>query len=124
MKYEKWISEDDIDWTKMEGLVPVVVQDIETKDVLMLAYANREAVIKTLDTNLATYWSRSRDELWTKGLTSGNTQYVKQIFADCDEDGPDALLYLVEPKGPACHTNNTSCFFREIAMKGDDTYGK
>lgn len=93
------------------GLMPVIVQDVKTKEVLMLAYANQEAIIKTISSGESHFWSRSRDELWHKGETSGNTQKVIQIRYDCDED---TLLYLVETQGPACHTGNVSCFYRTL----------
>ena len=88
-------------------LKPVVVQDFVTKEVLMLAYANEEALKKTKETGFAWYWSRSRDKLWLKGETSGNTQKIVEIRDDCDQD---ALLYIVEQKGVACHTGKYSCF--------------
>jgi phosphoribosyl-ATP pyrophosphohydrolase/phosphoribosyl-AMP cyclohydrolase len=90
------------------GLVPVVVQDWTTGEVLTLAYANAEAVAKTRETGELHLWSRSRDELWHKGATSGNTQAVRALRLDCDGD---ALLALVEPAGPACHTGERTCFF-------------
>ena len=91
------------------GLVPVVVQDWNTGEVLTLAYANAEAVAKTRETGELHLWSRSRDELWHKGATSGNTQTVRAIRYDCDGD---AVLALVEPAGPACHTGERTCFHR------------
>ena len=94
------------------GLVPVIAQDVATGDVLTLAYANREAVEKTLSSGEAHYYSRSRSELWRKGATSGNTQRVVEVKLDCDGD---ALLYRVEPRGPACHTGRMSCFFTMLA---------
>jgi phosphoribosyl-ATP pyrophosphohydrolase/phosphoribosyl-AMP cyclohydrolase len=97
------------------GLAPVVAQDAATGDVLTLAYANREAVEKTLATGEAHFYSRSRGELWRKGATSGNTQKVIEVRLDCDSD---ALLYKVEPRGPACHTGESSCFFRTMAGEG------
>jgi phosphoribosyl-AMP cyclohydrolase / phosphoribosyl-ATP pyrophosphohydrolase len=97
------------------GLVPVIAQDVATGDVLTLAYANREAVEKTLSSGEAHYYSRSRSELWRKGATSGNTQRVVEVRLDCDAD---ALLYVVEPHGPACHTGQKSCFFTTLASKG------
>ena len=92
---------EKLDWNKGNGLIPVVVQDAESKAMLMLAYANKEALEKTLSTGFAHYWSRSRGKLWMKGETSGHTQKIKRVVADCDYD---ALLYVVEQKGPVCHT--------------------
>ncbi|MCD8025001.1 MAG: phosphoribosyl-AMP cyclohydrolase, partial [Candidatus Gastranaerophilales bacterium] len=97
-----------LDFTKSKtGLIPTVVQDVYTKQVLMLAYSNIDSVRKSLSTGNATYYSRSRKELWTKGLTSGNTQKLKSAKFDCDGD---SLLYYVEQKGSACHLNRYSCF--------------
>jgi phosphoribosyl-AMP cyclohydrolase / phosphoribosyl-ATP pyrophosphohydrolase len=106
-----------IDQVKLDdrGLVPVVAQDARTGEVLMLAWANAEALRRTLDTGRATYWSRSRAELWTKGETSGNAQQVEEVRVDCDGD---AVLYRVRQSGPACHTGERSCFFR--AVEGDE----
>jgi phosphoribosyl-AMP cyclohydrolase / phosphoribosyl-ATP pyrophosphohydrolase len=97
------------------GLVPVIAQDAAKGDVLTLAYANREAVEMTLARGEAHYYSRSRSELWRKGATSGNTQKVVEVRLDCDGD---ALLYMVEPRGPACHTGEESCFFTSLAGEG------
>ncbi len=97
------------------GLVPVIAQDATTSAVLTLAYANREAVEKTLASGEAHYYSRSRDELWRKGATSGNAQKVVEVRLDCDGD---ALLYRVEPRGPACHTGEESCFFTTVDGTG------
>ncbi len=97
------------------GLVPVVAQDVNSGEVLTLAYANREAVETTLKSGEAHYYSRSRAELWRKGETSGNTQRVAEVRLDCDAD---ALLYKVEPHGPACHTGERSCFFTALAGDG------
>ena len=93
------------------GLIPVIAVDFYNNQVLMLAYANREAIEKTIETGYAHYWSRSRKKLWKKGETSGNLQKVKQILFDCDED---AVIYKVEQIGAACHTNHRSCFYREF----------
>ena len=93
------------------GLIPVITQDDKTNQVLMLAYMNKEAYEKTLKTGIMTYYSRSRKELWIKGLTSGHFQYVKSLWADCDKD---TILAKVAPIGPACHTGAVSCFFEEI----------
>ncbi len=94
------------------GLIPAIAQDHETGEVLMVAYMNRESLRLTLETGLCTYWSRSRGELWTKGGTSGNVQRVREARVDCDAD---ALLFKVEQTGPACHTGERSCFYRELA---------
>jgi len=102
----------EIDFEKNNGLVPVIVQDNETKDVLMLAYMNREAWLKTLETGKATYWSRSRNELWVKGETSGHVQIVKEILVDCDSD--TILLKVHQVGGAACHTGYKSCFYRKV----------
>ena len=97
------------------GLVPVIAQDAATGDVLTLAYANREALEKTLVSGEAHYYSRSRSELWRKGATSGNTQRVVEVRLDCDGD---ALLYRVEPRGPACHTGEKNCFYTTLSGEG------
>ena len=94
-----------------QGLVPAIVQDAKTKQVLMLGWMNQEALDKTLATKESWFWSRSRKALWRKGSTSGNTQSVKNISYDCDAD---ALLLLVDPMGPACHTGETTCFFSSL----------
>lgn len=93
------------------GLIAAIVQDAATKQVLTLAYMNADALRKTLEIGETVFWSRSRRELWHKGATSGNTQKVIELRVDCDAD---ALLILVEPAGPACHTGQTSCFYREL----------
>ena len=100
-------SVSDIDFPKRNGLLPVVVQNQKTKDILMLAYANEEALNNTIKTGNAWFWSTSHNKLWMKGEESGHIQYVKKILVDCDSD---ALLYLVESQTPACHTGNRSCF--------------
>jgi phosphoribosyl-ATP pyrophosphohydrolase/phosphoribosyl-AMP cyclohydrolase len=89
------------------GLIPAIVQDASTREVLTLAYMNRESLARTLETNQTWFWSRSRNELWHKGETSGNTQEVIQVALDCDSD---AIIVLVKPAGPACHTGAVSCF--------------
>jgi len=96
------------------GLVPVVVQDVETGKVLMLAYANKEALKLTIRTGYAHYYSRSRQKLWMKGETSGNVQEVLKMYVDCDSD---AVLYLVKQTGVACHTGEYSCFFKTLAER-------
>ncbi|NLN59647.1 MAG: phosphoribosyl-AMP cyclohydrolase [Deltaproteobacteria bacterium] len=100
------------DFKKGNGLVPVVVQDDETGDVLMLAYMNREAWLKTLESGKATFWSRSRNSLWLKGETSGHVQIVKSVYIDCDDD--TILLRVNQIGGAACHTGYRSCFYRRI----------
>lgn len=95
----------------MNGLIPAIVQDAETAQVLMLAYMNMESLRLTLQTNETHFWSRSRKELWHKGATSGNIQEVVDIHVDCDAD---TLLIRVNPAGPACHTGEQSCFYRTM----------
>lgn len=108
----RWIDHLTFD---ERGLVPVVAQAANTGEVLMLAYANREALARTVRTGLAHYWSRSRSELWQKGATSGHLQRVEEVRLDCDGD---AVLYRVRQTGPACHTEQRSCFHRRV--DGDD----
>jgi phosphoribosyl-AMP cyclohydrolase len=93
------------------GRIPAIAQDVDTGEVLMLAYVTPEALARTRETGLAHYYSRSRGELWQKGATSGNVQHVEEIRIDCDGD---SLLYRVEPEGGACHTGHRSCFYRSI----------
>lgn len=100
-----------IDFKKGNGLVPVIIQDFNSKEVLMLAYMNKESLKKTLDGDTTWFYSRSRNELWNKGATSGHFQYVREIKVDCDND---TLLILVDQKGAACHTGNKSCFYRNL----------
>lgn len=95
-----------------DGMIPVIVQDYKTNEVLMMAYMNQLAYEKTLEIGMMTYWSRSRNELWTKGLTSGHVQYVKSLDIDCDND---TILAKVEQIGAACHTGNLTCFFTNLA---------
>ena len=104
-------SIEDIDYTKSDGLVPVIVQDVNTKEVLTLAYSNKESLELTKKTGNSWLWSRSRNKLWMKGEESGNTQKVKEILVDCDSD---AVIYLVEPLGPACHTGEKVCFHNNL----------
>ena len=92
-------------------LTPVVIQDIDSKEVLMVGYTNREALERTLESGTAWFWSRSRQKLWNKGETSGHFLNVKEIRYDCD---CDTLLYLCRPMGSTCHTGNTSCFYRVL----------
>ena len=102
------------DFKKGNGLVPCVTQDANTNQVLMLAYMNEESLEETLRSGYATYWSRSRQELWKKGETSGHYQHVKEILVDCD---CDTILLKVERDGAACHTGKYSCFYRTIEGK-------
>ena len=104
-------SVEEIDFEKSGGLIPVIVQDSETKDVLTLAYSNKESLELTKKTGNSWFWSRSRNKLWMKGEESGNTQKVKQILVECDFD---AVIYLVEPSGPACHTGKRVCFHHDL----------
>ena len=96
-----------LDFDKQNGLIPAIVQDYRTKKVLMLGFMNEEAYKKTLETKMATFFSRSRNELWTKGETSGNYLHVKEVIADCDQD---TVLIKAEPTGPVCHTGKDTCF--------------
>ena len=108
-------------WTQFklneDGMMPVVVQDYKTLEVLMMAYMNREAFEETIRTGRMTYWSRSRKELWVKGMTSGHYQYVKELSIDCDND---TILAKVAQVGAACHTGNKSCFYRSLVKKDYD----
>jgi phosphoribosyl-AMP cyclohydrolase len=101
----------DIDFAKNGGLVPVIVQDINSREILTLAYTNKESLELTQKTGNSWFWSRSRNKLWMKGEESGNTQQVKEILVDCDSD---AIIYLVEPAGPACHTGERVCFHHTL----------
>lgn len=103
---------NSIKWNE-KGLVPAVAQEADTGEVLMLAWMNMEALVKTLETGDVTYYSRSRQCLWTKGETSGNRQRLVAIFLDCDGD---TVLLKVKQTGPACHTGNRTCFYREISL--------
>ncbi len=94
-----------------DGLIPCIVQDARTRDVLMMAWMNEDTLARTMEIGETVFWSRSRQEVWHKGATSGNTQKLVELRYDCDAD---TLLALVEPAGPACHTGKTSCFYRSI----------
>lgn len=98
---------DRIDWEKVDGLVPAIVQDFQSSQVLMMGYMNPEALQKTLETEQVTFFSRTKERLWTKGESSGNVLQLKNIALDCDND---TLLVLVNPVGPTCHTGTTTCF--------------
>lgn len=97
-----------------DSLIPVICQDETNGQVLMLGYANAEALQLTMDTGTAWFWSRSRSELWNKGGTSGNFFFVNKILSDCDDD---TLIYVGIPKGPICHTGNQTCFYTELWHK-------
>ena len=98
-----------------QGLIPAVVQNAATGEVLMVAYINRDSLALTFEKGEACFWSRSRQELWHKGATSGNTMAVREVCIDCDGD---TVLFRVEPRGPACHTGNRSCFYRTVNTDG------
>jgi phosphoribosyl-AMP cyclohydrolase len=102
----------DLNFEKMGGLVPAIAQDVNTGEVLMLAFMNQVAWEETLKTRRATYYSRTRDTLWVKGLTSGHIQHVKEIRVDCDND--TVLLKVEQVGGAACHTGYASCFFKRV----------
>jgi phosphoribosyl-ATP pyrophosphohydrolase/phosphoribosyl-AMP cyclohydrolase len=104
------LSLPDLKWDD-KGLIPAIVQDARTQSVLMLAYVNAESLRRSLELGETVFWSRSRQTLWHKGETSGNTQRILEIRYDCDAD---TLLVLVEPAGPACHTGEYSCFYRTL----------
>ncbi len=111
----------EVNFDKMEGLVPVIAQDSETNEILMVAYANEKALNLTLSTGYAHYYSRSKKEIWKKGSTSGHTQKIVEIRIDCDQD---SLIYKVKQIGGACHTGYYSCFFRTLDKKGLHLNGK
>ncbi|MCY3917578.1 MAG: phosphoribosyl-AMP cyclohydrolase [Chloroflexi bacterium] len=100
----------EINWNE-GGLIPAIAQDAQTGEVLMLAFMNADSLKRSLELGQAVFWSRRRAELWRKGETSGNILALKEIRIDCDAD---ALLLLVDPSGPTCHTNARSCFFRDL----------
>ena len=108
MKNTDWL--DIIEWNE-QGLIPVITQEASTRDVLMLAWINRQALEKTVECGEAVYWSRSRQKLWHKGEESGHIQKIVDIRLDCDND---ALIYLVEQTGMACHTGRHSCFYQQL----------
>ncbi len=102
---------------KDNGLIPAIIQDVNTDDVLMLAYMDETALQKTIETGRTHFWSRSRQRYWMKGETSGNVQIVKEIFYDCDED--TLLIRVEQVGGGACHTGNRTCFYRKIDQEKD-----
>jgi len=106
-------DEVKLDFAKLDGLVPAVVQDHETRDVLMVGFVNEAAWQRCRESGLVTFWSRTRARLWTKGETSGDVLRIKRVLVDCDAD---TLLFLVDPAGPTCHTGERSCFFRDVRL--------
>lgn len=113
----------ELDFSKFDGLLPAVAQDQATGKILMVAFMNQQAWDKTLETGEAHYWSRSRQELWRKGGTSGHVQKIKQIWVDCDDD--TVVLEVEQLGGAACHTGHASCFYRRVNDEGGlDTIGQ
>ena len=108
------LSVSDLDFENFSGLLPVIAQEHGSGRILMLAYANLEAVRKTQETGYAHYWSRSRKTLWKKGTSSGNVQQITEVLVDCDKD---TLLYKVIQTGPACHTGTKTCFYRKLHIE-------
>lgn len=100
-----------VDFKKGDGLIPTIIQEESTNEILMMAYMNKESLNKTLETNKTWFYSRSRNKLWNKGESSGHFQTVKELFIDCDGD---TLVIKVEQIGPACHTGNKTCFYRKL----------
>jgi phosphoribosyl-AMP cyclohydrolase / phosphoribosyl-ATP pyrophosphohydrolase len=109
-----------LDWDKMQGLIPAVIQDAQTGRVLMLGFMNRQALDKTLETGLVTFWSRSRNELWCKGETSENYLRLREVRTDCDRD---ALVVIADPQGPTCHRGTISCFGEDGDFSGLEFLG-
>ena len=105
------VAIDELDWEKMNNLIPVITQEANTQEVLTLAFVNREALEKTIETGWAHYYRRSHGKVMKKGVTSGNVQRIMKILTDCDND---ALVYLVEQTGPACHLGERTCFHKQI----------
>jgi phosphoribosyl-AMP cyclohydrolase / phosphoribosyl-ATP pyrophosphohydrolase len=103
----------ELDFAKMDGLIPAVVQDASTREILMVGFMNEQAWEKTRRTGHVTFWSRTRNTLWTKGETSGNYLVARRVRTDCDQD---TLLIEADPKGPTCHTGAYSCFFNDLAL--------
>lgn len=113
---------NDLDFSKFDGLLPAIVQDWETGEVLMVGFMNEEAFAHTVKTGKATYFSRSRQKLWVKGESSGNEQVVKEILTDCDKD--TVVLKVVQKGGAACHLGYKSCFFRKLEDGGWKVQGE
>ena len=119
---KKEVSVVEIDFKKGEGLIPVIIQDAASNEVLMLGYMNKESWKKTLETKNATFWSRSRNKLWIKGETSGHVQEVKEIYLDCD--GDTILIKVNQVGGAACHTGHRSCFHHRHEKGGWKMFGE
>ena len=115
------VNMDELDWNKADGLIPVVTQEADTLEVLTLAYVNREALRLTLETGWAHYYRRSHGKVMGKGVTSGNVQKVRRVLTDCDND---ALVFLVEQTGPACHLGERTCFHKHVASVCEDFKGR
>jgi len=102
----------DLDFEHRGGVIPTITQDVNTGEILMLAYSNEESLEKAIELGEGVYWSTSRKEIWHKGATSGNRQKLIEILYDCDGD---AIIFKVDPMGPACHTGERTCFYRKLA---------
>ena len=113
-KHLEELSVEDLNFKKMNGLIPVIAQEVDSETVLMLGYVNLDAIKKTQDTGFAHYWSRSRKIIWKKGERSGHLQKIVEVLVDCDRD---TLIYKVTQKGPACHTGKPNCFFNRLIIK-------
>jgi phosphoribosyl-AMP cyclohydrolase len=107
------VKTSELDWEKMNNLIPVITQDANTKEVLTLAFVDREALEKTIETGWAYYYRRSHRKVMKKGVTSGNIQRIIEILIDCDND---AIVYLVEQTGPACHLGKCTCFHKQVSQ--------
>ena len=105
---------EDLDFQKRGGFIPTIAQNAQTGEILMIAYSNEESLKKAMDIKEGVYWSTSRNQIWHKGATSGNRQKLVEILYDCDGD---ALVFKVEPLGPACHTGERTCFYRTLWEK-------
>lgn len=111
------VSFESLNFARRGGVIPTIVQDFYTNEILMLAYSNEESLKKTIEMKEGIFWSTSRNELWHKGATSGNKQKIIEILYDCDGD---ALIFKVKPAGPACHTGERTCFFRKLITFDND----
>ena len=105
------LKSEDLDWKKMDGVIPVVAQSADTMEVLTVAYINPEALRLTLETGYAHYYRRSHRQVMMKGVTSGNTQKIERVLTDCDND---AVVYILHQKGPACHLGEETCFHKQV----------